>query len=44
VFRAGVELAAVDAPAPTVTPAVEPEPDPYDATVVTRALKEAIKQ
>ncbi|MET8864662.1 head maturation protease, ClpP-related [Nonomuraea sp. NPDC004580] len=45
VFRAGVELAATDAPAPTVpAPAVEPEPDPYDPCVVSRALKEAIKQ
>lgn len=42
-FHAGVELAAADAPSPTVTPAIEPEPELYDATVVQRALKEAVK-
>jgi ATP-dependent protease ClpP protease subunit len=44
-FRDAVTAAASNAPAPPHIP-VPPaeEPDPYDPTVVTRALKEAIKR
>lgn len=42
IFRAALRTEANNAPAPTTTPpATEPEPDYYDPTVVTRALKEA---
>lgn len=43
IIRAAVEMESARMSAPPVTPEVEPEPDLYDATVVSRALKEAMK-
>jgi ATP-dependent protease ClpP protease subunit len=42
-FAAAVQLAADDAPAPNADPPASLAVDPYDGTVVTRALREAIR-
>jgi hypothetical protein len=43
IVRAAIEMESARMAAPATTPVVEPEPDLYDATVVSRALKEAMK-
>lgn len=45
IFRAALTLVANDAPAPTAPPpAAEPDPQPFDPTVVTRALREEVRR
>lgn len=43
IVKAAIEMESARMSAPPATPKPEPEPDLYDATVVSRALKEAMK-